>query len=261
MLGACTALRSFKFVCALITTPKGILCRLDAAEQATWCCALNRRHRRSYRLHSGKEHQVNASTPSTPFAPNQCSCCALLLCSSLFRYVGTRGHMFLYPRLPMSLAMICKFPLASGQGNANANQKGFFSRAASGVRGAQHDNPRRWPYCAALLTKCLVHPYKLVPDRPTVMEYDIWHICAFLAVIYGLGAAVLFALVQNGFIELCLASFLRRACRRLSASETSRQNAPLSITYDRKGLRNVCFFNGSQCMSINFTTELVCVRA
>ena len=74
------------------------------------------------------------------------------------------------------------------------------------------------------------------------MEYDIWHICAFLAVIYGLSAAVLFALVQNGFIELCLASILRRACRRLSARESSTQNAPLSVTYDRKGLLNVFLF-------------------
>lgn len=73
------------------------------------------------------------------------------------------------------------------------------------------------------------------------MEIDIWNVCGVLALCYGLSAAVLFTFVQVGFIELCLAALLRRACRRLSAGNSSQQNGALSVTHDKHGPSNVSF--------------------
>lgn len=92
------------------------------------------------------------------------------------------------------------------------------------------------------------------------MEYDFWNICGILTLSYGLGAAVLFTIVQYGFIELCLAAILRRTCRRLQAADSSQRDAPPSITHDRQGLLNVSNFNGSYCMCIDSTILRFCVH-
>lgn len=86
------------------------------------------------------------------------------------------------------------------------------------------------------------------------MEYDIWNICGILALCYGLGAAVVLTFVQLGFIELCLAVILRRACRRLSAGTVNQNDGALRVTHDRHGKLTGFFFNGSQCMSIDSAT-------
>ena len=77
------------------------------------------------------------------------------------------------------------------------------------------------------------------------MEYDFWHICGILTLCHGLGAAVVLIFVQLGFIELCLAQILRRACRRLSAGSSNQKNEGLRVTHDRHGKLKGFFSNGS----------------
>ena len=93
------------------------------------------------------------------------------------------------------------------------------------------------------------------------MEFDTWHICGILALCYGLGAAVVLTFIQLGCIELCLALILRRACRRLSAGSANHRKGALRVTHDRRGMLVVFFSNGSQCMDIDFATQLLCAAS
>ncbi len=83
------------------------------------------------------------------------------------------------------------------------------------------------------------------------MEIDIWNISGVLALCYGLSAAVLFTFVQLGFIELCLAALLRRACRRLNAGALSQESGALSVTHDKHGLFNVFITTGRSCIALS----------
>ena len=90
------------------------------------------------------------------------------------------------------------------------------------------------------------------------MEIDFWNVCGVLALCYGLGAAVLLLFVQLGFIELCLAALLRRACRRLSAGSPSQQIGALSVTHDKRGPSNVFISTGLSSMSIESISQGPC---